>query len=240
MISIIIDDLGDGYEEGIEAVSLPGALTYAILPQTTFSRRLAELAHAAGKEVMLHQPMEANNGKTMGPGGLSMAMGRRELQKTMSANLASVPYVRGINNHMGSLLTRHPKRMAWVMEVLREQGNLYFVDSTTTRETVARRVAREHELPNLRRNIFLDHRREQRSIMGQFIRLVEQAKRVGLSVAIAHPYPETMAVLRKVLPQMERFGVELVSVSELLARTEKRREELWQASLSPLQQGAKN
>ncbi len=240
LISLIIDDLGDGYEEGIEAINLPGAVTYAILPQTTFSRRLAELAHAAGKEVMLHQPMQANNGKAMGPGGLSMEMGRRQLQQTLAANISSVPHARGINNHMGSLLTRRPERMAWVMETLRDQGNLYFVDSTTTRETVARRVAREHDLPNLRRNIFLDHVRDQRSILAQFTRLVEQAKSVGLSVAIAHPYPETIEVLQTVLPQLERFGVELVSVSELLMRTEERREQLWQASLSPLPRGVKN
>jgi polysaccharide deacetylase 2 family uncharacterized protein YibQ len=240
LISLIIDDLGDGYDEGKVAINLPGALTYSILPRTTYSRELAEMAHAAGKEVMLHQPMEAMNGKAMGPGGISLAMTRRQLRETLAANLASVPYVRGINNHMGSLLTRQPEHMAWVMEAMRERGDLYFVDSTTTRQTIARRVARDHGLPNLRRNIFLDHERDPQLILSQFYRLVEQAKHVGLSLAIAHPYPETMAVLKKVLPRMNEFGVELVSVSELLDRTVKRREELWQASLSHSQRDAKN
>jgi hypothetical protein len=169
-----------------------------------------------------------------------MTMNREQIRATLERNLASVPHARGINNHMGSLLTRHPGHMAWLMQALQEHGELYFVDSTTTRKTVARRVAREHDLPNLRRNIFLDHVREPRSILGQFVRLIQQARHVGLSLAIAHPYPETLAVLEKVLPYMEEFGVELVPVSELLSRTKKRREELWQASLSPLPKGAKN
>jgi len=240
LIGLIIDDLGDRYSDGARTIALPGAVTCAILPQTTFSRRMAEMAHAAGKEVMLHQPMQAMNGRAMGPGGLSMEMSRRELEATLEANLASVPHASGMNNHMGSLLTRHPGQMAWLMEALQRHGGLYFVDSITTNHTVARRIAMEYKLPTLRRNIFLDHVRETRSILRQFVHLIEQARTVGTSLAIAHPYPETLAVLEKVLPHLAQFGVELVPVSELITRTDKRREQLWQASLSPLHQGAKN
>jgi polysaccharide deacetylase 2 family uncharacterized protein YibQ len=240
LVGLIIDDLGDRYGDGRRAIALPGAVTYAILPQTTYSRRLAEQAHGAGKEVMLHQPMQAMNGKAMGPGGLSMEMGRRQLRAILAANLASVPHARGVNNHMGSLLTRHPGHMAWLMEALREHGGLYFIDSTTTSHSVARRIAMEYQLPNGRRNVFLDHVREPRAILRQFIHFIEQARSVGSSVAIGHPYAETLAVLEQVLPHLEDFGVELLSVSELIARTEKRREQLWQASLSPLPRGAKN
>ena len=233
VIGLIIDDLGDRLGDGRRAIALPGAVTYAILPQTTYSHSLAEQAHASGKEVMLHQPMQAVNGKAMGPGGIDLHMTRRAMLRTLEANLASVPHARGVNNHMGSLLTRHPGHMAWLMEGLRDHGGLYFVDSTTTSHTVARRIAVEYTLPNTRRNIFLDHLREPHAILGQFVRLIEQARATGASLAIAHPYPETLAVLEKVLPHLEEFGVELLPVSELIVRTEQRREELWQASLSP-------
>lgn len=240
LIGLIIDDLGDRLGDGITAIELPGAVTYAILPQTTYSRRLAELAHSAGKEVMLHQPMQAMNGKRMGPGGMGLHMTRQALLETLDANLASVPHVSGINNHMGSLLTRHPGHMAWVMEALRERGNLYFVDSTTTHRTVALQVAGEHQLPSMRRNIFLDHHPDEGAILRQFVRLIEQARNSGHALAIGHPYPETLAVLHKVLPHIEQFGVRLVPVSELIEQTNERREQLWQASLSPLHKGVKN
>ena len=233
IVGLIIDDLGDRLADGRRAIALPGAVTYAILPQTTYSRRLAELAHSTGKEVMLHQPMQAVNGKAMGPGGIDLDMSQSALQRILAANLASVPHARGVNNHMGSLLTRHPGHMAWLMEGLAHHGSLYFVDSTTTSHTVARRIALEHALPTTRRDIFLDHLREPAAILRQLVRLVEQARTTGAALAIGHPYPETLAVLERVLPHLKEFGVELVPVSELISQTETRREDLWQASLSP-------
>lgn len=232
VIALIIDDLGDRLADGRRAIALPGAVSYAILPRTTYSRRLADLANAAGKEVLLHQPMQAVNGKAMGPGGLGLDMSRTVVLQTLEANLASVPHARGVNNHMGSLLTSHSGHMAWLMEGLRDHGDLYFVDSTTTRHSVARRIAGEYALPNARRNIFLDHLREPRAILRQFDRLVEQARTNGSSLAIAHPYPETLAALEQVLPHLEEFGIGLVPVSELITRKAKRREDQWQASLS--------
>lgn len=240
IISIIIDDLGDRLADGVRAIGLPGQLTYAILPQTPYSRRLAELAHGAGKEVMLHQPMQAVNGKAMGPGGMGLDMSRKAMLETLEANLASVPHARGVNNHMGSLLTRHPGHMAWLMEALQRRGGLYFVDSTTTRHSVAMQIAVEHALPTTRRNVFLDHQRDERLIERQFVRLLQQAHTTGHALAIGHPYPETLAVLGRILPHIGQFGVRLVPVSELIAHNDERREQLWQASLSPLHKGVKN
>lgn len=240
LVSLIIDDLGDRYDDGSRAIALPGQLTYAILPQTTFSSRLAEMAHGKGKEVMLHQPMQAVNGKAMGPGGMEMAMSHRALLATLEANLASVPHARGVNNHMGSLLTRHPGHMAWLMAALRQRGGLYFVDSSTTSKSVAQQIALEYKLPVMRRHVFLDHERDEQRISGQFVQLVRQAHRNGHAVGIGHPYPETLAVLEQMLPQLEGFGVRLVPVSELIAHKEKRSEALWQASLSPSPRGVKS
>ena len=64
----------------------------------------------------------------------------------------------GVNNHMGSLLTRHPGHMLWLMRTLQQHGEnpLFFVDSRTTVATVARRLAVENGVPNTDRNVFLD------------------------------------------------------------------------------------
>ncbi len=240
LVSLIIDDLGDRLGDGLKVTALPGPVTCAILPKTTFSRRLAQAAHANGKEVMLHQPMQAVNGKAMGPGGMGLHMTRQAMLETLKANLASVPYARGINNHMGSLLTRHPGFMAWFMAAIQRQGELYFVDSTTTAASVAQRIAYEYQLPNTRRNIFLDNDRDEAQIIHQFVRLIQRARSRGHALAIGHPYPETLHVLSRLLPYMEQFGVKLVPVSELIAYKNSRREQLWQASLSPLHKGVKS
>ncbi len=233
VIAIIIDDLGDRLEDGLRAAALPGQVTCAILPQTTYSHRLAEAAHAAGKEVMLHQPMEATHGQKMGPGGIDRYMDRKTLLQTLQTNLDSVPYAQGMNNHMGSLLTRMVEPMAWLMRDLHGRENFYFIDSATAVQSVAQRIAHEQSVPSMRRNIFLDNNRDEQAILKQFARLVARARRDGVAIGINHPYPESLAVLEKVLPRISEFGVRLLPVSQLINQNHKQKERLWQASLSP-------
>ena len=239
-IAIIIDDLGDRLHDGLRVTALPGQVTCAILPRTTYSRRLADAAFASGKEVMLHQPMEATSGRAMGPGGIDRVMDRQTMLQTLRANLESVPHARGMNNHMGSLLTRMVEPMAWLMAALSERKDFYFIDSATAAHSIARRIAREKSVPSMRRNIFLDNERTEAAIMKQFIRLVVRARRDGAAIGISHPYPESVAVLEKVLPHIEEYGVRLLPVSELINHYSRQEERLWQAFLSPSQPAAKN
>lgn len=215
-IAIVIDDLGDRLAEGRAALDLPGRLTYAMLPHTPHAARLAREAHAAGKEVMLHQPMQAVVGQPLGPGGVTLDMSERRFRETVRANLRAVPHVAGLNNHMGSLLTQHPGHMTWLMALLREERVGYFLDSRTTAGTVAERMAREQDVATGRRHVFLDHDRDEAAIAREFRRLTEHARRQGQAIAIGHPYPETLAVLARELGDLERHGVELVTVGELL------------------------
>lgn len=240
-ISIIIDDMGNRLREGRAAIELPGKLTYAVLPHTTFSKQLATAAHNAGKEVMLHQPMEAITGNhLLGEGGITIDMTQRDIERTLRRNLASVPYTVGINNHMGSLMTRHPGNMAWLMRVLKRRGDLYFIDSKTTADSIAARVAKEHEVPSSKRNVFLDHDIEYTAIKEQFLRLIRKAKLTGSAIGIGHPHPETIAVLQELLPELEQHNVKLIPVSEMIQYRKVWSPIVWQASLSPSRPDLKN
>ncbi len=240
LLAIIIDDLGDRWEYGRRAIALPGNLTFAILPGTPHSTRLARLAEGAGREVMLHQPMETLDGKPLGAGGLAARMTREEFLHTLCANLDALPQARGINNHMGSSLTRDSEAMGWLMNELHRRGGLYFVDSRTTSDSVARRVARKEGLATAGRDIFLDHVRTNDAIGGKLIAAMKLAHQRGHAIAIGHPYPETLTVLEEALPRMERFGIRLVNVSQLLEAKQQRREPPWHVSLFPSPTAAKN
>ena len=237
-IAIIIDDLGHNREIGRQAVELPGALTYSVLPQVPYSRDIAQMAHADGKEVMLHLPMQATDGRALGPGGLYEGMSREEFAREVRAGLAAVPHVSGVNNHMGSLLTQQADAMRWLMQDLKSTGKLYFVDSRTDQRTVAYKFARAAGLPYARRDIFLDNDPDPQQIRHQLSRLIDKARRRGAAIAIGHPYPETLAVLAEQLPVLLEQGVELVPVSHLLEP--QRSQQLWHASSSPLQTVAKS
>ncbi len=233
VVSIIIDDLGTNRPLGLDAVSIPGNLTYAILPKTPYSREIAILANESGKEVMMHQPMESTKGLILGAGGITSSMDIGEIYQTLDDNFTTVPYSRGINNHMGSLLTADPEMMIAVMESLKRRGDYYFVDSITTKESVASVYASYRQIPNTRRNIFLDNERTFVNIKIQFQRLIDQAREVGSSVAIGHPYPETIAALKRLVPTLKEEGVILIPVSEMIQQRKLRvSSPLWHASLS--------
>ncbi len=216
-IAIIIDDMGNQKDLGLQALELPGSVTYAFLPHTPYAARFARLAHLLDKEVMLHLPMEAEAGQHLGPGGLTSTQDRRELLAKLKQDLLAVPYIRGVNNHMGSLLTQRMQPMQWVMKALQKNPRLFFVDSRTSPDTVAGKAAVQNGVPTLGRDIFLDHVQEPTAIGQQFQRLIALAKLQGGALAIGHAHPETLAVLATELRRLDDYGVRLVSVSSLLA-----------------------
>lgn len=215
-VAIIIDDLGYERRLGERAIRLPGPVTYAVLPGTPNGTRLARLAHDSGKEVLLHLPMEAVNHEDPDePGLLQLDMTRAGFAEVVSTNLASVPHVSGINTHRGSLLTRHPGHMGWLMEEIVDRGDLYFVDSYTTAESIALEIAVEHGVPAVRRDVFLDPDPSLATIEREFARLKKIADEQGFAIGIGHPYPGTLGYLELALPRLEQEGYSLVSMGEL-------------------------
>ena len=222
LASIIIDDVGNNLEYGEDVINLPATLTIAILPKTTYARRLARLAAAQNKEVMLHLPMQSVEHHEHSPGTLDLHMTRNEFRNQLRLNLNSVPYVRGVNNHMGSLLTRHPGHMAWLMDELSQMGGLYFIDSKTTSKSIADKIAVENNVPVLSRDFFLDPDHNTDTLRQQFDLFIQKVNRRGYALAIAHPYPATIKFLKAHLNELSEHGIRLIPVSELVRVAEQR------------------
>ncbi|RDV26674.1 divergent polysaccharide deacetylase family protein [Alteromonas aestuariivivens] len=212
-VAVILDDMGYRLSDS-QALSLPAEVAFSILPDTPLSASLSEQAYAQGRDVMLHMPMEAESGKKLGPKALTADMQPKRIQATLESALNSVPYAIGVNNHMGSKLTRETGPMIALMEALK-QRELFFVDSRTTALTVAEQTARDLGLPVARRHVFIDHQQSPEFMQQQFERLVELAHRQGTAIAIAHPHPQTVRFLTTALQQLSDLDVQLVPVSQL-------------------------
>ena len=228
-IALIIDDLGNQREQGRRAIALPGPVACAFLPHGHFTRQLAQQAHARGKEVMLHLPMQSVEDGNREPGELQLDMTRQQFTRTLQEDLAAVPFVSGINNHRGSLITRHPGHMAWLMQTISRHGNLFFIDSRTTAATVARRLADEYGIPSSERKVFLDNERQPGAVREQFRRLLAMARREGAALGIGHPHPETLDVLVEELGRLGDYNIQLIPVSRLI-EIESGSHAPWQAS----------
>jgi polysaccharide deacetylase 2 family uncharacterized protein YibQ len=218
VISIIIDDIGYRHIDDTHALSLPGPITYAILPHSPYAEKMSGLAHASGKDIILHLPMEAvehEKNRMMGPGGLKLEMDRIQFIQVLGKNFRSLPNIIGVNNHMGSLLTMDRERMEWLMDFINTR-NIFYLDSLTNHNSVASAVADRKNVPYLKRDVFLDNEKDLAHIETQFNELIQIAKRKGSAIAIGHPHPETVSVLRNQLDKLDEHGVRLVSLKEML------------------------
>ncbi|WP_051514463.1 divergent polysaccharide deacetylase family protein [Nitrincola nitratireducens] len=212
---IVIDDIGQSLEYGRAAIELPGPLTFAFLPYTPHATVLSQLAEATGKDVILHAPMANIAGIPIGKGGLYPHQSESELKNELKKSLDSLPLVLGLNNHMGSLLTQNEQSMRWVMEVAAER-DLFFLDSRTTPNSVAFRMAQKQGIPSLTRDIFLDHEITYEFVDQQFSKAIELAQEKGHAIIIGHPYPVTIDYLATALPRLDELGIQLVAASAFL------------------------
>ena len=201
VLSLVIDDLGYSLENGLAAIDLEGDHTYAILPGAAYSRRLAQHAHHKNKEVILHLPMQSISSRAAHePNALNETMDEDQLLANVHSLLAEVPFIRGVNNHMGSHLTEYDFFMRPVMDSIRSYNrSLYFLDSRTSPRSVAHAQALVSGLKSATRDIFLDNETNPESIRLQYNIWLTQARERGSAIAIGHPYPNTLEVLRESL-----------------------------------------
>jgi uncharacterized protein len=215
---VVIDDLGENVHQAQELAALSFPVTFAVLPNISKSREVARIGAAAGRDVLLHQPMEPldyPHRADPGPGALFVGMEDEHILRILRDNLAQIPQAIGINNHMGSRFTADESGMSTVLRELKRR-DLFFLDSLTTGNSVADEQARKIGLEHLRRHIFLDNIPNVQAILFQLRKAEQLAHNQGLVIAIGHPYPETLEALK--LWERERDQrINVVSLGSLLS-----------------------
>lgn len=216
-VAIIMDDIGINRDAALQALQLPMPLALAIIPGEAHSTEIMNLAHRQQSDIMIHIPMEPVSYPQNDPGplGLFSHQSEQQIRERINHIIAELPYAIGGNNHMGSEFTQHADKMRPVLTALKDSG-LFFVDSLTSKDSVAYQQARELGLSCAIRDVFLDNVREIEPILAQLDRLVSRAHQHGSAIAICHPYPQTIEALHSFIKDRERFDVEIVSITRLV------------------------
>ncbi len=214
--AFIIDDLGYETEVAKKIMELEFPIALSILPFLQYSEFIAEEGRKNNKEIMLHLPMEPNNsGANPGPGAIKSYMSEEEIRQAVRKCILDFPYAIGVNNHMGSKITEDREIMEIVLEEIKGY-NLFFIDSITTKDSIAYEVAQEMEIKSAVRSVFLDNENDMEYIKGQMLEVREAALREGEVIAIGHSRINTFYVLKVMIPELIRAGIEIVPVSELV------------------------
>ena len=215
-VAFIIDDLG--YETGVakKIMELEFPVALSILPFLRYSEFIAEEGKKNNQEIMLHLPMESNNSSTNpGPGAIKFYMSEEEIRQAVRDCILDFPYIIGANNHMGSKITEDRKIMEIILEEIKEY-NLFFIDSITTKDSIAYEVAQEMKIKSAARSVFLDNENDMEYIKGQMLEVQETALKEGVVIAIGHSRINTFYVLKRMVPELIKAGIEIVPVSELV------------------------
>jgi polysaccharide deacetylase 2 family uncharacterized protein YibQ len=197
-IGIIIDDLGYDRHLARAFMEFDLPLTFSVLPFTPNTRSIAQKAKEVGRETMLHLPMEPINYPALNPGDgvLLVSMEREEILEILMRDLSEIPFVAGVNNHMGSRFTEDEEKMSIVLGELKARG-LYFIDSRTSASSVAFKIAKKMALRTAYRDIFLDNDLSDNALKIQIERLLSLARHKGRAIGIGHPHRETLQLLKK-------------------------------------------
>ncbi len=214
--AIVIDDLGPDLEIAKRFATLPFPITFSVLPHQAHSRQIAEMAHLKGIEVILHLPMEPlDPGQNPGRGAILLSMSADEVRRNIWEALDTSPYFDGVNNHMGSRVTRDAEMMRAILAELKAR-NLFFLDSVTIADSKGWKVARELKMSTLKRDIFLDDNPSEAAVRSQIVRLARAAKTKGTAIAIGHPRAATLKSLQDAAAYLREEGIEIVAARDLI------------------------
>ena len=216
-LALVIDDLGASVDDVVALEALGVPLSYSVLPYEAETAAVVARLRAGKREILCHLPMEPANAHDPGPGALRKTMDLDALAAATERALAQVPGAVGANNHMGSELTTDRAAMGTVLDVL-QRHHLFFLDSRTSASSVGFALARSLGLPAAERDVFLDDSADPAAIRAQFARFLARSRERGAAVAIGHPRPATLEVLREELPKAKAEGFTFVPVSFLLDR----------------------
>ncbi len=219
-VAIVIDDFGYDGEGTDSMIALNIPFTAAVMPFSDKSYENVSKLQSAGKEMILHMPMESLTGKRewVGEKGIFKSMSDEEIKQRVQEALAVVTPAKGINNHMGSAIMEDERCFSAVMDVAAQKG-LLFIDSMTTANTVAEAVCQKKGVPLLKRDVFLDSTEDINVVKKQLLTTAEIAKEKGYALAIGHVGPEggniTAEAIKQMAPQLEQQGIVFVTVSQL-------------------------
>ena len=225
VVALCVDDFGFFHNSLVKdflALDIP--LTISIIPGLKYSEKISREAAEAGKDMLCHLPMEAENGE-WDSGEIPLiraSMKAGEIEKALTKALETTPGVVGINNHMGSKATADRHVMETVLRFCHARG-LYFFDSLTTPHSVARQVARELGVPEASNDLFIDGGSgETRENMKKLLSI---ATRKGAAIGIIHVKSESLEDLRWMIDEARKEGIDFVRISELIGTHDMARSE---------------
>jgi len=214
----IIDDAGNNLKELEPFLRIQFPFTIAVLPGLPHSAEAAKRIRESGKEVILHQPMEAIGGQEPGPGAIYSGMSAVEIRAVLSRNIEEIGPIVGMNNHQGSKITMDKEAMRTILAFCEEKG-ICFIDSRTTSDSVVPSVANQMGIKIAERNVFIDNEQNKNAMLRYISSGLARAQKNGSAVMIGHTWsPDLAPLLAEQFPDFIEQGYTLKTASDIIKK----------------------
>ncbi|MCJ7856437.1 divergent polysaccharide deacetylase family protein [Lachnospiraceae bacterium NSJ-143] len=219
-LAIVIDDFGYTGEGTPEMLALDIPLTAAIMPFSDHTAEDLQSVKDAGKDYIIHMPMESLTGKKswVGDKGIFTSMQSEEIANRVDEAFSILEGASGMNNHMGSAVMESEKTLSAVLDEAKKYNSV-FIDSVTSGKSTGQRLCEEKEIPFLKRDVFLDSTDDINVVIKRLEEAGDKALKNGKAVAIGHVGPEggkiTAKAIEKMYPELMAKGVEFVTISRM-------------------------
>ncbi|OJF77469.1 MAG: hypothetical protein BKP49_00290 [Treponema sp. CETP13] len=212
----VFDDAGNNLSDLQYFLDLPFPVTISVMPQRTYSVESANKIRASGKEVFLHQPMQAiNQSIDPGKGAILPTMDGKEITQQLLANISQIAPIKGMNNHEGSLITSDRYRMGVVLDVCIDE-DIIFLDSLTNVDSIVAYSAMDRDLDILLRDIFIDNSTVREDMKTMIEKGLAVADKQGYAIMIGHVFnPELASLLNDMYPELKMQGYKFITASQL-------------------------
>lgn len=224
-LCVIIDDFGNYNNFMLDSLlvkfgELPVEVAFAILPNLPYSNFVMEYFKFENRELLLHAPLQPQNDNIKaGELVINTSDDAIVIINKLNRFYQDLPFINGLNNHMGSKATEDIDVMTTILEWCRD-NNLYFVDSATTNKSVAYKIARELGLPVAKRDIFLDVPDPTKATVDNYLTKMRKYYQANRNIlVITHSSSlERRDNLLYFIEEAQKIGFRLVPVSEYLTR----------------------
>lgn len=215
-LTFVFDDAGHNLDQLEYFLRLPFPCTIAVLPGLRYSSESARRIRKAGKQVILHQPMQSVDLHiNPGPGAVTPGLSAEQIKNIVRKNLEEIWPVAGMNNHEGSLMTADEAAMSAVLDVVAEK-HIFFLDSRTTARSVVAKVAKEKNMAVWERAIFIDNDKSRAAMETQIKKGLSIARQKGSAIMIGHVFTVELAeLLTEMYPALIEDGFSLSAIAQV-------------------------
>ena len=214
-LTFVFDDAGHNLDQLEYFLRLPFPCTIAVLPGLRYSSESARRIRKAGKQVILHQPMQSVDLHiNPGPGAVTPGLSAEQIKNIVRKNLEEIWPVAGMNNHEGSLMTADEAAMSAVLDVVAEK-HIFFLDSRTTARSIVAKVAKEKNMAIWERAIFIDNDKSRAAMETQIKKGLSIARQKGSAIMIGHVFTVELAqLLTEMYPTLIEEGFSLSAIAQ--------------------------